>query len=237
LSQSNKQKRVKGVLRWIWRFLLWVGFLFCILTTLQVFLLRFLDPPATVSVVWSFLQHKIAAKQYERPLYQWRELEEISPYLRKAVLAAEDQRFLSHHGFDFTELNQALRDLLADERTRGASTISMQVARTIFLWPGRSWFRKIAEAYYTVLIELLWSKQRILEMYLNTVDWGKGIMGAEAASRTYFHTNSGNITASQAALLAAILPNPTRWTPIKPSKYIRERQIEIMTQMVRMPLL
>jgi monofunctional biosynthetic peptidoglycan transglycosylase len=202
-----------------------------------VFLLRFLDPPVTVGVIWSFLQHKIAAKRYERPLYQWRELKQISPYLKKAVLAAEDQRFLSHHGFDFTELNQAVRDLLADERTRGASTISMQAARTIFLWPGRSWFRKSAEAYYTVLIELLWSKQRIFEMYLNTVHWGRGIMGAEAASRTYFHTSSGNITASQAALLAAILPNPTRWTPIEPSRYIRERQIEIMTQMVRMPVL
>jgi len=160
----------------------------------------------------------------------------MSSYLKKAVLAAEDQRFLSHHGFDFTELNQAVRDLLTAERTRGASTISMQVARTVFLWRGRSWFRKIAEAYYTVLIELMWSKERILEVYLNTVHWGKGIMGAEAASRKYFRTSSANITPSQAALLAAILPNPTKWTPIKPSKYVRERQKEIMRQMVWMPL-
>ncbi len=230
------QKSVKGILRWSWRFLLKVVFILGILTMLQVFLLRFLDLPVTVRVAWSLLQHKIAAKQYEKPLYHWRELEEISPYLKKAVLAAEDQRFLSHHGFDFTELNQAVRDFLTAERTRGASTISMQVARTVFLWPGRSWFRKIAEAYYTVLIELMWSKERIFEMYLNTVHWGKRIMGAEAASRKYFHTSSTNITASQAALLAAILPNPTKWTPIKPSKYIRERQKEIMRQMVRMPL-
>jgi len=225
------------ILRWSWGFLLKVVFILCILTLLQVLLLRFLDPPVTVRIAWSFLQHKFAAKHYEKPLYHWRELEEISPYLKKAVLAAEDQRFLSHHGFDFTELNQAVRDLLTDERTRGASTISMQVARTVFLWPGRSWFRKIAEAYYTVLIELIWSKQRILEMYLNTVHWGKGIFGAEAASRTYFHTSAANITASQAALLAAILPNPTKWTPFNPSKYIRERQKEIMRQMLGMPLL
>jgi len=225
------------ILRWSWAFLLKVVFILCILTLLQVLLLRFLDPPVTVRMAWSFLQHKFAAKHHEKPLYHWRELEEISPYLKKAVLAAEDQRFLSHHGFDFTELNQAVRDLLTDERTRGASTISMQVARTVFLWPGRSWFRKIAEAYYTVLIELIWSKQRVLEMYLNTVHWGKGIFGAEAASRTYFHTSAANITASQAALLAAILPNPTKWTPVNPSKYIRERQKEIIRQMVGMPLL
>ena len=226
-----------GIIRWSWVFLLKVVFILCILTLLEVLVLRFLDPPVPVRMAWSFLQHKFAAKPYEKPLYHWRELEEISPYLKKAVLAAEDQRFLSHHGFDFTELNQAVRDLLTDERTRGASTISMQVARTVFLWPGRSWFRKIAEAYYTVLIELIWSKQRILEMYLNTVHWGKGIFGAEAASRKYFHTSAANITASQAALLAAILPNPTKWTPVNPRKYIRERQKEIMRQMVGMPLL
>jgi monofunctional biosynthetic peptidoglycan transglycosylase len=236
LFQYNMRRSIKGLLRWSWRFLLKVVLILCILTMVQVFLLRFLDPPTTVRMAWSFLRHKIAAKQYEKPLYQWRELEEISSYLKKAVLAAEDQRFLSHHGFDFTELNQALRDLLTAERTRGASTISMQVARTVFLWRGRSWFRKIAEAYYTVLIELMWSKERILEIYLNTVHWGKGIMGAEAASRRYFRTSSANITPSQAALLAAILPNPTNWTPIKPSKYVRERQKEIMAQMVWMPL-
>lgn len=236
LFQYNMRRSIKGLLRWSWRFLLKVVLILCILTMVQVFLLRFLDPPTTVRMAWSFLRHKIAAKQYEKPLYQWRELEEISSYLKKAVLAAEDQRFLSHHGFDFTELNQALRDLLTAERTRGASTISMQVARTVFLWRGRSWFRKIAEAYYTVLIELMWSKERILEIYLNTVHWGKGIMGAEAASRRYFRTSSANITPSQAALLAAILPNPTKWTPIKPSKYVRERQKEIMRQMVWMPL-
>jgi len=230
------QKSVKEILRWSWRFLLKVVLILCILTMVQVFLLRFLDPPPTVRMAWSFLRHKIAAKHYEKPLYHWRELEEMSSYLKKAVLAAEDQRFLSHHGFDFTELNQAVRDLLTAERTRGASTISMQVARTVFLWRGRSWFRKIAEAYYTVLIELMWSKERILEVYLNTVHWGKGIMGAEAASRKYFRTSSANITPSQAALLAAILPNPTKWTPIKPSKYVRERQKEIMRQMVWMPL-
>jgi monofunctional biosynthetic peptidoglycan transglycosylase len=237
LFRYNMQKRVKGILRWSWRFLLKAVFILAIVTILQVLLLRFFNPPATVRMAWGFLHHTITAKHYEKPLYHWRELKEISPYLKRAVLAAEDQRFLSHHGFDFTELHEAARDLVTAERTRGASTISMQAARTVFLWRGRSWLRKIAEAYYTVLIELMWRKERILEMYLNTVHWGKGIMGAEAASRKYFHTNCANITATQAALLAAILPNPTRWTPINPSKYIRQRQQEIMRQMVRMPLL
>lgn len=203
----------------------------------EVFLLRFLDPPVTGGMAWSFLHHKIAGKHYEKPSYHWLELKEISPHLKRAVLAAEDQRFFSHHGFDFTEISQAFWELVTAQRKRGASTISMQVARTVFLWPGRSWFRKTAEAYYTILIELMWSKERILEMYLNTVHWGKGIMGAEAASRKYFYTSSANITAYQAALLAAILPNPTRWSPTKPSRYIRERQYEIMRQMAKMPLI
>jgi len=164
-------------------------------------------------------------------------LNEISPHLRKAVLAAEDQRFNFHNGFDFVEINQAIRDILEEGRVRGASTITMQVARTVFLWPERSWSRKLAEAYYTVLIELCWSKRRILEVYLNTVDWGIGIMGAEAASRKYFHTDAGSITALQAALLASILPSPHRWSPTKPTKQVWERQRRIMKDMGKMPAL
>jgi monofunctional biosynthetic peptidoglycan transglycosylase len=237
LSRSKKQKSVKRIVGWGWRFLLKILLIFSLLTIVQVLLLRFLDPPFTAGMAWSWLQSKLATKHYERPIYHWRQLGEVSPHLRKAVLAGEDQRFLSHHGFDFTELRQAGRDFLMAERTRGASTITMQVARTVFLWPGRSWLRKIAEAYYTVLIEIFLSKQRIFEIYLNTVHWGRGIMGAEAASRKYFSTSSFSLTRSQAALLAAILPNPTKWSPINPSEYVRERQKRIMKEMVRMPLL
>ena len=237
MSQSKKQKSVKRILGWGWKFFLKVLFTFLILTIVQILLLRFLDPPFTVRMAWSWFQSKLTAKNYKRAIYQWRELEEISSHLRKAVLAGEDQRFLSHHGFDFTELTQAGKDFLKAKRLRGASTITMQVARTVFLWPGRSWLRKIAEAYYTVLIEILWSKERIFEIYLNTVHWGKGIMGAEAASKKYFFTSSFSLTLYQAALLAAILPNPTRWSPINPSKYVRERQKRIMKEMIRMPIL
>lgn len=237
MSRSKKQKSVKRIVGWAWRFLVKTLLIFSLLTISQVVLLKFFDPPFTAGMAWSWLRGKLATRHYERPVYHWRQLTEISPHLRKAILAGEDQRFLSHHGFDFTELRQAGRDLLMAERTRGASTITMQVARTVFLWPARSWLRKIAEAYYTVLIEVVLSKQRIFEIYLNTVHWGRGIMGAEAASQTYFSTSSFSLTCSRAALLAAILPNPTKWSPINPSEYVRERQERIMKEMARMPLI
>ena len=203
----------------------------------QVLLFRFINPPFTASMAWNWIRDTLSEKEYEAPYYSWRSLGEISPHLKKAVLAGEDQRFLSHHGFDLTEMDQAFRDFLIGRRVRGASTITMQVARTVFLWSGRSWIRKFLEAYYAVLIELLWSKKRIFEVYLNTVDWGEGIMGAEPASMTYFRTHSSRITPYQAALLAAILPNPHRWSPVYPNGIVKEKQRRILRDMGRMPLL
>lgn len=208
-----------------------------LLSLSQVLLLRFFDPPFTARTGWTWLEKKLTTGLDKRPLYRWRQLKDISPHLRQAVLAGEDQRFLSHHGFDFVEMNEAFWNILAERGTRGASTITMQAARTVFLWPGRSWLRKMAEAYYTVLIELFWSKERIFEIYLNTVDWGEGIMGAEAASRNYFRRSSSRITATQAALLAAVLPNPRKWSPVNPSTYVEERKRRIMHDMWKMPLL
>jgi monofunctional biosynthetic peptidoglycan transglycosylase len=209
----------------------------CILTLVQVTLLRFVNPPFTARTALTWLRNRIAAGEYKEPVYRWRQLKEISPHLRKAVLAGEDQRFLSHHGFDFVEMNEAIWDILGGRGRRGASTITMQVARTVFLWPGRSWPRKTAEAYYTLLIEIFWDKRRILEVYLNTVDWGAGMMGAEAASRGYFYTSSSRVTASQAALLAAILPSPHKWSPVSPTTKVEQRQRRIMRDMNKMPLL
>ena len=185
---------------------------------------------------WDRIRHKEATRYYQ-PNKLWRPLKDISPHLRKAVLAGEDQRFLSHHGFDFIELNQVIKEMALKNGGRGASTISMQTARTVFLWPKRSWLRKAGEAYYTVLIEILWSKERTLEIYLNTVDWGSGLMGAEAASRKYFHRSSGRIFRHQAALLAAILPNPDKWSPTNPSTWVLMRQKRILKDMKGMPLL
>jgi monofunctional biosynthetic peptidoglycan transglycosylase len=174
---------------------------------------------------------------YNQPYFQWKGLSEISPYLRKAVLAAEDQRFLTHSGFDFIEMRQAIKEIFYKGKIRGASTITMQMARSVFLWQTRSLTRKVLEAYYTILVEAFLTKKRILEIYLNMVDWGPGILGAEAASQKYFHVQASDLTASQAALLAAILPSPHKWSPIRPSPYVLNRQKAILKNMLKMPLI
>jgi len=207
-----------------------------LLTNLQVLALRFFNPPCTAFMFWQSIR-KTRSIMHPRPVIHWCELDNISPYLRKAVLAGEDQRFLSHFGFDIIELEGAIKDLAGKKAKRGASTITMQVARTVYLWPGRSWIRKAIEAYYTILIELYWSKKRILEVYLNTVDWGTGIIGAEAASRAYFHVSCRSISKSQAAALAAILPSPHKWSPIRPSGHVLRRKKKILRDMAKMPLL
>jgi monofunctional glycosyltransferase len=182
-------------------------------------------------MAYHWLKGKIGAEDDYRPRYEWRPLGKISRHLAKAVLAGEDQRFLSHHGFDFVELNDAVQEMAAGERSRGASTISMQTARSVFLWQGRSWLRKSLEAYYTVLIELVWGKRRILEIYLNTVDWGTNVVGAEAASMKYFQRTAASLTPEEGALLAAILPSPHNWSPVNPTDYVRERQKRILKDM------
>jgi len=198
--------------------------------------LRFINPPFTATTLWKWIKKGAVAPDY-RLYHSWRPLKEISPHIRRAVLAGEDQRFLSHHGFDFTEMNEAVKDMVLKNEYRGASTISMQSARTVFLWPERSVFRKAAEAYYTVLIEIFWGKERILEIYLNTVDWGKDTLGVEAAAKRYFDRSASSISVSQAALLAAILPNPHKWSPIHPSPVVLKRKKRILRDMKIMPLI
>ncbi len=205
-------------------------------TNCQVLLLRFLNPPSTSFMLLDSVR-KGGPSTKPLTLRYWCSLNEISPYLRKAVLAGEDQRFLSHRGFDFIELEEAVRELAKKGTKRGASTITMQVARTVYLWPGRSWVRKAAEAYYTVLIELYWPKKRILEVYLNTVDWGTGVVGAEAAARRYFHVSCRHVSKVQAASLAAILPSPHKWSPLRPNRQVQRRKIKILRDMDKMPLL
>jgi len=208
-----------------------------LISLVQVAALRFINPPFTVSVIWDATRHLISRTPYQRPHMAWRSLDDISPHLQRAVLAAEDQRFQHHNGFDLVEIQATLEDMITDGRLRGASTISMQTARTVFLPHARAILRKALEAYYTVLVELLWDKRRILEIYLNTVDWGDGIMGAEAAGRAYFDCSAQNLTARQAALLAAILPSPHRFSPTRPTRYLRQRARRIAADMPRMPLL
>jgi monofunctional biosynthetic peptidoglycan transglycosylase len=163
-------------------------------------------------------------------------LDRVSPSLQRAVIAAEDARFLEHHGFDLRELERAWASSRRGERLRGASTITMQCARSVYLWPGRSWLRKGVEAWLTVLMELLWSKRRILEVYLNVVEWGDGIYGAEAAARAYFGVPASRLDPQQAALLAAALPSPRLSNPAAPSAYLRSRAARIRRRMAQVEL-
>ena len=235
MATRRKKKRFKKVLRISIRFGIKVAVFLIVATLVQVVVLRYINPPFTLAVVWDTVVHRIKSQPYKRPVFIWRPMEDISPHLRRAVMAGEDQRFLDHHGFDMIEMQEAAKDILQGHRFRGASTISMQTSRTVFLLPARSIFRKALEAYYTVLIELIWNKRRILEIYLNTVDWGKGVMGAEAASRTYFKKHAADISPRQAALLVAILPGPHRFSPVKPNHYVRTRAKRILADMNRMP--
>lgn len=152
-----------------------------------------------------------------------------------AVIASEDNRFATHNGFDFIEIKKAMKENETRKRKRGASTISQQTAKNVFLWPASSWIRKGFEVYFTWLIELCWSKERIMEVYLNSIEMGKGIYGAEAAARHKFKTTASKLTAGQSALIAATLPNPIRFDSAHPSSYIQHRQKQILKLMKLVP--
>lgn len=164
--------------------------------------------------------------------HKWVPIEEISPHLQLAVIASEDQHFLKHNGFDKKAIEKALEHNKKGKRKRGASTISQQTAKNVFLWPARSWFRKGLEAYFTFLIETLWSKERILEVYLNSIEMGNGVFGAEAASMYWFKKPAKSLTRENAAAIAAILPNPRVYRANPPTKYISSR-ISFITRQMR----
>ncbi len=166
-----------------------------------------------------------------RLAHKWVSDKHISKNLKRAVIASEDQRFYEHWGFDVIQIKKASRENKWRKRPRGASTISQQTAKNVFLWPKSSWVRKGLETYFTVLIELFWSKDRILEVYLNSMETGKGIYGAQAVAEEHFNTTAENLTRKQSALIAATLPNPRRFNSEYPSRYIRNRQQQILRQM------
>jgi monofunctional biosynthetic peptidoglycan transglycosylase len=186
-----------------------------------VLVYRFVPPPITILMIQRLLQgHGMD--------YRWRTLSDISPYLPRAVIAAEDQRFCQHHGFDFNAIQKAMRaNQQRQDRLRGGSTISQQTAKNVFLWPGRSYVRKAVEAWYTVLIEALWGKRRIMEMYLNVAEFGPGVYGAAAASERMFHEDAADLTPAQAARLAAVLPDPLKWRAAAPGPYVARRSRRI----------
>jgi len=203
------------LMRWVWRGFLVLAALAVLLPPAALLLFRFVAPPVTPLMLIRSVEGF--------PIRQvWRPLARISPRIQSAVVAAEDSRFCLHSGFDWEAIS---KDLAANERggrLRGASTISQQTAKNLLLWPDRTWIRKGAEAYVTVLMEALWPKARILEVYLNIIEWGPGLYGIEAASEAYFGTDNMNLTPARAALLASVLPNPRRWSPAKPTGYIEQ---------------
>ncbi len=167
--------------------------------------------------------------------HHWVPMREISPHMPVAVMASEDQRFLLHHGFDYQAIEKAAMHNLKGKKTHGASTISQQTAKNVFLWPGRSWVRKGFEAYFTVLIELMWSKQRIMEVYLNSIEMGDGIYGVDAVAADNFATSASDLSRSQCALIAATLPNPLKFSSSAPSAYMLKRRSQIEEQMRFIP--
>ena len=160
--------------------------------------------------------------------HDWEPLENISPNLQKAVIASEDGTFLQHHGFDFNAMGKALKNNQKGKKIKGGSTISQQTAKNVFLWQGRSYLRKGLEAYFTFLIELVWGKERIMEVYLNSIEMGNGIYGAQAASRHWYHKDASHLSVKEAAGIAAILPNPRKFKASNSSSYINKRKTKIV---------
>jgi monofunctional biosynthetic peptidoglycan transglycosylase len=214
---------IKKLFKFIFKFFLW----FFGLTVLWVLLYKFVPVPFTPLMAIRSLE---GDKDYETR-HDWVPIDEISPYLQLAVICAEDQTFLSHSGFDRKAIEKALENNDKGKKIRGGSTISQQTAKNAFLWPDRTWLRKGMEAYFTLLIETLWSKERILEVYLNSVEMGNGVFGAEAASQYWFKKSAKNLRAENAAAIAAILPSPQRYKANPPGAYVARRTQWIVRQM------
>lgn len=221
---QQRRGRLRG---WWWKLPL------CLLalSVLQVLLLRFVDPPLSSFMVIRQLAAWGGGDRDFRVAYQWRDLADISPQLPLALVASEDQNFAVHHGFDLDAIDQARRANAQGRRVRGGSTISQQTAKNLFLWGGRSWLRKGIEAWYTVLIEALWPKRRILEVYTNIAEFGDGVYGAQTAARRYFGRDASGLGAAEAARLAAVLPNPKRYSATRPGPYVQRRTRAIQRQM------
>jgi len=222
----SSRRRPSAWRRWIRRLLLG----FAALTILSTLLLRVVPPPATPLMVIRGMQGMAAGKGFIIRK-QWQPLAAISPAMVRAVIAAEDQKFLHHFGFDFDAISKAYANNRDGGRRKGGSTITQQTAKNVFLCPGGSYLRKGIEAYFTLLLELCWSKERIIEVYLNVAEFGPGVYGVESAARTYYQTAARLLTARQAAMLAAILPSPLRWNPARPTGYLLHRQRWILQQM------
>lgn len=217
ISRSGSRSFGARLVKWV--ALLVLGFV--VLTSLPVVLMRWWNPFSSAFMLEAGTEAH----------YQWVDLEQISPHAALAVIASEDQQFPFHTGFDLKSIREAVRENAHRKRPRGASTITQQVAKNLFLWNGASYVRKGLEAWLTVLIETLWPKERILEVYLNIAEFGRGVYGVEAAARRFFHKPAAQLSRAEAATLAAVLPNPIRLHADRPSVYVSQRRDWIMGQM------
>ena len=227
---------MKKVLKTIQKWLQGLVIFFFASTILTVVAYRWLPVYVTPLMVIRCVE-QIGRGEQIRLRHHWVPLNEMSKYMPVAVMASEDQRFMEHHGFDFEAIDKAIQENKAGKRQRGGSTISQQTAKNVFLWPSHSWVRKGLEAYFTALIELIWSKQRIMEVYLNSIEMGDGIYGAEAVAQWHFHCTAAELTRNNCALIAATLPNPLKFSSKEPSPYMLKRQTWIMRQMKHIDLL
>ena len=215
-------------MRRIRRFLLWLPVWLLAITLLQVVPLRWIDPPTSAFMLARSIEG--LGDDRFRLRHEWRDLPAISPQLPIAMVAAEDQRFPSHRGFDLDAIEKARERNARGGRVRGASTITQQVAKNLYLWKGGGYLRKGIEAWYAVLIEATWPKRRILEVYANVAEFGDGVYGAEAAAQTFFGKPASALTAHEAARLAAVLPNPRRYSAARPGPYVQRRAAWIQRQ-------
>ncbi len=211
----------------IWKIIKNILVLFFGSTILAVVLFKFIPVYITPLMVVRLVEQKSAGKDFKLE-HEWVPLEQISNNMVQAVIASEDNLFMSHHGFDFEQIEKAVDEAKKGKRHRGASTISQQTAKNVFLWNGHSYIRKGLEAYFTMLIELIWGKERIMEVYLNSIEMGNGIYGAEAVAKENFGRMARSLTKHEAALIAATLPNPLKYDSAHPSPYVKRRQKQIL---------
>ena len=218
-SKNQPTNFMGKVKRFIWKCFLW----FNLISIAMVVLFKFVPVPFTPLMLIRAIENKAEGKEM-KCAHDWVPIEDLSMNLQKAVISSEDGLFLRHNGFDFTAMNKAFKGNLKGKKLKGGSTISQQTAKNVFLWQGRSYVRKVLEAYYTVLIELIWGKKRIMEVYLNSIEMGDGVYGAEAACQYWFHKSAKSLTKYEAASIAAILPNPRKYKAVGSSSYVERRK-------------
>lgn len=217
---------IKKIFRFIWKAMIY----FFVISTFLVVLFKFVPVPFTPLMGIRALEQKSDGKEMTCS-HDWVPLEEISPNIQKAVIASEDANFLTHYGFDFNAIEKAMENNEKGKKLKGGSTISQQTAKNVFLWQGRSYLRKGLEAYFTVLIELIWGKERIMEVYLNSIEMGSGVYGVQAAANHWYGKSAHNLTKREAAGIAAILPNPRKFKASNSSGYTERRKSRIMRHM------